>query len=271
VSGLILLAAILAAGAVGWLVYRGWREARARRQAAEGGGRPGEPRRRAGRGLLAWGRGDRPGRGPAAPSHRPVVDTEFSSETFVPPEAARPPLRRIAVPGWEHPVPWSYGETRLVALTRDPYWIFAYWELTDEVHRAAEERVGREAWFHARPVIRVYDVTGGGRYDVAVDEGARNWYLNVGQPDRTWYLELGRITEAGEFVMLARSNTVHTPRDAPSGVIDWRWPPFYQLYGESFWPEGMPGSPGGLPASPGMPSAPGAPGSPSGGWSTSGD
>ncbi len=241
-SGWLLLAAILAVAVIGWLVYSTWRT-RSVRPAPRPEDRP-----------------DRPVRGV-------VADVEFSSETFVPPEVdslgtepdrptepvppRRPPL---AVPGWEHPLPWSYGETRLVALVRDPYWLFAYWEITGDVHRAAEERVGREAWFHARPVLRVHDVTGGTHYDVGVDEEARNWYLNVGQPDRTWYLELGRLTEAGEFVMLARSNRVHTPRDMPSDVVDPRWPPLQRTDG--FWPEGMPGSP-----APGLPGSPGAPGS----------
>ena len=230
-----------------------------------------------------------------------VTDTEFSSETFVPPEtrsrsgqrepaareaargaapevstrvgeAAAPvaeptgPWGRVAVPDWEHPLPWSYGQTRLVLLVRDPYWLFSYWEITGEAHALAEDLVGREAWRRARPVLRVYDVTGGSHYDVAVDEAARNWHLNVGQPDRTWYVELGRVTAAGRFIMLARSNTVHTPRDGPSGVIDRRWPPLGPWAAGArgaFRPEAMPTSPGpGAGPGPGAapPSSPGVPG-----------
>ncbi len=278
-SGWLLLVAILVAAAIGWLIYVNSNLASGRRD-----GRRDDRSEATGAfqvetevdGRERGARRDRPTRelrrGRWFRVREAVADTEFSAETFVPPEVREPGAREqeaeappeavrtrarrepLAVPTWEHPIPWSYGKTHLVAMVRDPYWIFAYWELTAEVHRAAEEQVGREAWMHARPVIRVYDVTGGSHYDVAVDEEARNWHLNVGQPDRTWYLEIGRLTEAGEFVMLARSNMVHTPRDMPSDVIDGRWPPL--LRAEGFWPEteGMPTSPGpGPAASPGMP------------------
>lgn len=258
-SGWLLLVALLAAGVVAWLLVRGRRQHK-RDLAAYLGPGSGRGRPRGGR----WRKAGRPGPGawPGRPA-RPIVDAEFSSETFVPPEVTREPGRddrgpgpwgRVAVPAWEHPVPWSYGDTRLVLMVRDPYWLFTYWEITGDAHRAAADMVGREKWFTARPVIRVYDVSAGSHYDVGVDEEARNWYLNVSQPDRTWYIELGRLTEDGRFVMLARSNSVHTPRDGPSKVIDPRWPP---LGLEGFRPEGMPASPGMA-----MPSSPGAPGSP---------
>lgn len=226
---------------------------------------------------------------------RAITDTEFSAESYIPPEAlgggeapgeldtraevaereegdltrlaGKPaeqlggpvpgpgPWGKVAVPDWEYPLPWSYGQTRLVLLVRDPYWLYSYWEVTGEAQALAEDAVGREAWREARPVLRVYDATAGSHYDVGVDEMARNWHLNVGQPDRTWYAELGRITATGRFVMLARSNTVHTPRDGQSDVIDWRWPPL-GLQGRAGMgvAEAMPSSPGvGLPSSPGAP------------------
>ncbi len=236
-SGWLLLAALLIAAVVGWLIYLDRRAARLRRAA------PNTPAR---------------ARVTRLQTPRDVTDTEFSSEVFLPPEMSaqaaegqpRAPWGKVAVPAWEHPLPWSYGETRLTLLVRDPYWLFAYWELTDEGRSAAEGLVGREAWAGARPVLRVHDTSTGTAYDVAVNEEARNWYLNVGQPDRTWYAEIGRLTEGGRFVMMARSNTVHTPRDGPSDVIDPRWPPL----GRGAWPGGLPASPGmAAPASPGMP------------------
>ncbi len=275
-SGWLLLTAILVVAVVILVTAGSFRSALGRgggtREPAErrreGRGEAGEPTPRAGRPATRHVT-RRLGVGPL------VVDTEFSSEVFLPPEAAGEgergagpgraagdgeqagegygsvgPWGRIAFPAWEHPLPWSYDETRLTALVRDPYWLFAYWEITGAAHEAAIDAVGREKWFLARPVIRVHDVTGGGAYDVAVNEDARNWYLNVGQPDRTFYLEIGRITADGRFIMLARSNTVHTPPDSVSWVIDPRWPPLGQ--GEMFWPEGMPVSPGmAMPSSPG--------------------
>lgn len=268
-SGWLLMVGLLAVAAAVWFILSGRRGVQTRRLQTRGG----RPRRR------AASRPPDPDRMTARRfvSGRPAADTEFASETLPLPSGsregdladagdetggvqtrARSPWGSVAVPTWEHPIPWSYGETRLTALVRDPYWIFAYWEIAGETHRLAQKAVGPEAWSAAGPILRVHDASGRAHYDVAIDEEVRNWYLNVGQPDRAWYLEIGRLTKSGRFVMLARSNTVHTPRDGPSQVIDPRWPPLGRLAHRE----------GALPASPGfeLPSSPGAPGS---SWSAS--
>jgi hypothetical protein len=252
-SGWLLMVGLLAVAAAVWFILSDRRGAQTRRLQTRGrrpDARGGRPRRR-------------------AASRRAAADTEFASETLPLPNGsregdlgdaddetgraqtrARSPWGNVAVPTWEHPIPWSYGETRLTALVRDPYWIFAYWEITGETQRLAEKAVGPEAWSAARPILRVHDASGRAHYDVAIEEEVRNWYLNVGQPDRAWYLEIGRLTRSGRFVMLARSNTVHTPRDGPSQVIDPRWPP----QGRAAHGAGaLQASPGfGLPSSPGV-------------------
>jgi hypothetical protein len=236
-SGWLLMAGILAAIVLVWLVI-----ARGRRVH-----RPEPARRPLSRRPVARERA------------LPAQDTEIAAE--ISPEG-RPPRAdaasqtlwgRVAVPAWEHPVPWAYDKTSLTALVRDPYWLFSYWELTGEAHRRAEDAVGAEAWRRARAILRVYDAARGSYYDVAIDEPARNWYLNVGQPDRSWYLEIGRRTASGRFVMLARSNVVYTPRDGPSEVTDPAWPP---LGRSAQRPEVYPTGAGlDLPSSPGSPGA----------------
>jgi len=257
-SGWLLMVGLLAVAAAVWFILSDRRGAQTRGLRTRGrrpdalGGRP--RRRPASRPLD-------PDRMTARRfvSGRPAVDTEFASETLPLHETGRvrtraeSPWGNVAVPTWEHPIPWSYGETRLAALVRDPYWIFAYWEITGETHRLAQKAVGPEAWSAATPILRVHDASGRAHYDVAIDEEVRNWYLNVGQPDRAWYLEIGRLTRSGRFVMLARSNTVHTPRDGPSQVIDPRWPPLGRA---AHWAGALSASPGlDLPSSPGAPSS----------------
>jgi len=114
----------------------------------------------------------------------------------------------------EYWLPTEYGENRLVLMPRDPYWIFAYWEVTP-----------------SPTLLRVYDVTdivfngqnAWSYFDIEITGGANNWYLNVPAADRSYLADLGFLDSEGRFVTILRSNTVHTPRDRPSDLLDEEW------------------------------------------------
>jgi len=137
-----------------------------------------------------------------------------------PPEAPREPLE----------LPQTYGETRIVLLVRDPYWIHVYWDVARDDLLRARQVLGRE-WSRARSILRVYDVTGvefdgsnaNAQFDVEISGGSNNWYINTGVPNRTYCVEIGLVSPSGRFVALARSNRATTPRDAPSEVTDVEW------------------------------------------------
>jgi hypothetical protein len=127
------------------------------------------------------------------------------------------------------PIPWSYGECRITALVRDPYWLFAYWEIGDTKREEIARRCGHQAWSESCPVLRLYDVTNlyffdSRRYsEISINDYANNWYIRAGQPNRTFCIELGRVRPDGSYIFLARSNFVSTPRDQISEVIDEDW------------------------------------------------
>ena len=144
---------------------------------------------------------------------------------------------------WEREeLPSKYGDTRIVLMVRDPYWVFAYWEVSDE-RRMQVEREASASWDSLRKVLRVYDVTGkdfngsnANRYfDIDINAAAANWYINVGEANRSWCVDLGVVTSSGKFILVARSNIVATPRDGASDVIDEEWmsleEEFLKLYG----------------------------------------
>jgi hypothetical protein len=127
-------------------------------------------------------------------------------------------------------LPRACGEDRLVLLARDPWCVFAYWEVTDATRARARGQLGVEA-AGARPVLRLYDVTfitftGGNAWqavdvDIAPDTGSR--YLDVSRPAASYLAEIGLRTPAGRFLPLARSNTATTPRATPSPDHRVRW------------------------------------------------
>lgn len=157
----------------------------------------------------------------------PVFREEYSLELqpVVPDKAlldAPPPA-----PGLPH----SYGIDRLVLMARDPFWLFAYWEITATKQGEFSRSYGPAAWASTKNILRVYDVTGidfnGGNaisfIDIPVSEEVDNWHIHVGEPDRSFCVDIGRVFPDGKFIPLLRSNVVTTPRASLSDSIDEEW------------------------------------------------
>jgi hypothetical protein len=146
------------------------------------------------------------------------------------------PERRASVPPIPPPapdgavLPRAYGVDRIALLTRDPWWVFAYWELTPTTRVAALRALGADGE-GAREVLRIHDVTfitftgdnAWQSFDVELPPGTQSWYANVAHPAAAYCAEVGLRTADGRFVALARSNTVHTPPASPSTDASVRW------------------------------------------------
>lgn len=129
-------------------------------------------------------------------------------------------------------LPEKYGKDQIVLLVKDPYWLYAYWEITASKREEFERLYGAGSWLESRPVLRIYDLTGhpydflhAPYFEIAVTDFADNWYIPVGKPCSTFCVDLGRLHPRHGFIVLVRSNTVTTPADRPSQVIDPLWPP----------------------------------------------
>jgi hypothetical protein len=119
-------------------------------------------------------------------------------------------------------IPDTYEVTRIVALTRDPHWIFVYWEITAERFLDLERNLG-ESWTKCTMALRVFDRgEGGGYFDIPVTYDARNWYINVA-PGGRWQIAIGIVTPGGRFIVIAESAIIETPRGTISDVVDDRW------------------------------------------------
>jgi hypothetical protein len=135
------------------------------------------------------------------------------------------PTRR---PQIQYALPQRYGKDRLVLMTRDPYWVYAYWEVTHERYKEMYEKHVHH-WGLSRPVLRLHDITPGisetRQIDVFLNDEADNWYLNVGRPRHTIVAELGRLFPENVFHSLVKSNQVTLPADDLSEEICLEWAP----------------------------------------------
>lgn len=184
--------------------------------------------------ALLWhtvARAGRPRLKPATPLRQDWSE-EIAGEIAIPHLKPRPGLANPDLPE-------QYQRDRLVLLARDPYWLYAYWEITAARQEEFAATYGSTAWQRSRPVLRVYDVTGIGCFDgsnarsftdIEIADYTSNWYINVGLPEHDYCVELGRLLPDGRFVMLLRSNIVTTPRAAVSSLTDEEWPPLLEVY-----------------------------------------
>ncbi len=117
-------------------------------------------------------------------------------------------------------------QDRLVVMVRDPYWLHAYWELSERSIDRAQAALGQR-WHSARPVLRLYRTQGEAtalhERDIAIHGGVSNWYVDVQDPPADYRLEIGYLADDGYFYCLARSNDVSTPVAGTSNAVDENW------------------------------------------------
>ncbi len=139
--------------------------------------------------------------------------------------------RRRAAPDVGNVVlPSGYDITQATLIVRDPYWIFAYWDVSSASLAEARQKLGR-GFDKSTFVLRMYDVTAvdfNGRnanqsFDIEVGREATSWYVNLWCDNVSYCAEVGLMQPNGHFYALARSNTVTTPRASFSGREDVIW------------------------------------------------
>jgi hypothetical protein len=143
--------------------------------------------------------------------------------------SAAPPTRAEGVPYVERgaAIPDSYGDDKLVAMVRDPRWVFLYWELEGGGCARIIDSRGRAFMKSARWVVREFKLDRSyGTYrtytDVPIDAAVRNWYLKV-EPAARYRFEIGVVSPSGEFIAVAASAEIETPREGLSEEVDEQW------------------------------------------------
>lgn len=126
-------------------------------------------------------------------------------------------------------LPDSYYQTYVTLLSKEPYVLYAYWEIDGgDVERMRKE-FGAEAE-NGTYTLRVYDVTlvdfdgTNANYWFDLDElYMNNRYIHVGSDDATYVCEIGLRLPSGEFKALARSNYIRAQRAGASQRRDVIW------------------------------------------------
>jgi hypothetical protein len=174
------------------------------------------------------------------PSEFPIKEEKTPEEAkyFTGPT---PPQRKSEMP---YELPSGYGGDKIVLQTRDPWWVHAYWEITEQTKKRLGQDLG-EDWWKLKRLLRIYDVSeiifdgtnARSFFDIEVTPEANNWYIHTNNPGRSFCVDLGLFTPDNRFLTVARSNAVSTPISGPSWITDEEWmipeEAFSRLYGMS--------------------------------------
>jgi len=169
-----------------------------------------------------------------SPQEPPVaadVRAEIESHSHTPAGAPQASMvvaaPAVAPPPEPTDLPRFHGVDRLVVLVRDPYWVYAWWELGAATLAEARAALAGDAAL----VLRVYDISaivwdGGNHhsyFDIEIHDLASGWYVELGKPGASFVAEVGLRTSDGRFLAILRSNFVTLPRDGMSDVVDEEW------------------------------------------------
>jgi hypothetical protein len=113
----------------------------------------------------------------------------------------------------EGELPEAYGTKKLFLTARDPHWLYANWDLTQE--QLSKLNI-RSADGHL--VLRIYanTVEGHPLYEIHVHPESRHWFAHVERAGSSYAAELGFYSSVGRWTKVAVSATTVTPPDAVS-------------------------------------------------------
>ena len=109
--------------------------------------------------------------------------------------------------------PAGYGDTKITLLARDPYWLFAYWEVSENRRNSFIREFGSELWEKSIPVLKLTNISRNEIAYIRVNDESNNWYINVPDPGSLYSAEIGRLISEEFFINLAVSNFTATPSD----------------------------------------------------------
>ncbi|MDP2921715.1 MAG: DUF4912 domain-containing protein [Candidatus Omnitrophota bacterium] len=140
----------------------------------------------------------------------------------------KPQTKTISVS--EYDLPSYNAVSRITLIAKDPFWIYAYWEIAESSVEDVKRQLGGNL-DGTRFVVRMYDVTykdfngfnANHWFDIEVGRHSSNWYISLWNDNVSYCGEIGILHHSGRFFPMARSNFVHTPRSSSSNRFEEIW------------------------------------------------
>jgi hypothetical protein len=123
---------------------------------------------------------------------------------------AEPPAEKIETEG---ELPESYGTEKLLLTARDPHWLYAHWDLTENQEH---EHRAKSADGNLRLRVFQNEISGAPVSEVQIQPDARHWFVHVERAAANYVAQLGYQRSGGEWAPISSSAPTATPPDAMS-------------------------------------------------------
>ncbi|MGZ4960911.1 MAG: DUF4912 domain-containing protein [Limisphaerales bacterium] len=120
-----------------------------------------------------------------------------------------PPAEHFA--GVGESLPEAYGTKRLFITARDPHWVYATWDLTNE---QLKEYNAQAADGHLQLRVFRNELSGEPLSQIHVHPESRNWFIPVPEAGTKYVAELGYEDSHGKWVTISKSSATFTPPDS---------------------------------------------------------
>jgi len=151
----------------------------------------------------------------------------FSLTTHKPDLAKKDLNHPLKYRGYEAELPSGYATNRLVAMARDPYWLFCYWDFDKKTWETVNQL--KQQPFFLRILAEEKELA-----KIPINPQAHSWYISTYAPGKTLTLDLVIQTATGYLVLL-KSNSVNMPSGTISSVSDELWLSINELYTEKYY------------------------------------
>jgi hypothetical protein len=113
----------------------------------------------------------------------------------------------------EGELPQAYGTKKFLLIPRDPHWLYAHWDLTNE-----QQRRYNLASTDRHLIIRIYRDAAAGQpeSEIHVHPESRHWFVHVVGAQTTYVAELGYYNADSQWVSISVSAAATTPSDSES-------------------------------------------------------
>jgi hypothetical protein len=124
-------------------------------------------------------------------------------------------------------LPETYGVDECEVLFKDPFWVFAYWEVTESGISSARAQLGQSAQ-SSKLVLRMFTTVPGPEgvdrqtedVDLPWNHGRR--YMQAPKPGAHLRVAVGLLSGEGYFAPIAHSSLVRVPPAEPQpGAVEW--------------------------------------------------
>lgn len=142
-------------------------------------------------------------------------------------ETVSAPLNAVAYKEDDFHFPDYYEKSGVISMARDPRWLFTYWTIVPKDMEALKNANPHVDFEKVKFTLRLMDSSNSDQPTLVQEIhplfGATSYYVNVPENGKKFSCEIGFTTETGDYLSVARSNTVDMPSSQVSQNIDNSW------------------------------------------------